>query len=114
MGTSTRAQARVWGPPKATAASTLHSSVLQQDTGRVWPMPSTSEGSHVLAQDLVTVESPRKGYTAGGGRDPPQAWLQPRTHPGATILVLSASSAFCPLVGMPGTQGHPPLGLLPA
>lgn len=53
------------GLPRLGAPSTLHRSELQQDTGRVSPMPSTSEGSHLLAQDLVTVESPRKGNTVG-------------------------------------------------
>lgn len=60
-----------WRLFRAGAPSTLHSSVLQQDTGRVWPMPSTSEGSHLLAQDLVTVESPWKGYTVGCGKSQP-------------------------------------------
>lgn len=58
-----RVRARPQGLSRAGAPSTLHSSVLQHDTGRVRPMPSTSEGTHLLAQDLVTVASPRKGYT---------------------------------------------------
>lgn len=62
---SASAKARLRPPSRAGAPSTLHRSVLQQDTGRVWPMPSTSEGTHLMAQDLVTVESPRKGYTVG-------------------------------------------------
>lgn len=62
---SDRARTRPPGPPRLGAPSTLHRSELQQDTGRVSPMPSTSEGSHLLAQDLVTVESPRKGNTVG-------------------------------------------------
>ena len=41
--------------------------MLQQDTGRVQPMPSTSEGTHLLAQDLVTAEPPRKGDAGGTG-----------------------------------------------
>ena len=62
---SARARSRPPGLPRLGAPSTLHRSELQQDTGRVCPMPSTSEGSHLLAQDLVTVESPRKGKTVG-------------------------------------------------
>lgn len=62
---SARARIRPPGLPRLGAPSTLHRSELQQDTGRVCPMPSTSEGSHLLAQDLVTVESPRKGNTVG-------------------------------------------------
>ena len=83
---SRRVPARLRGLPRVGAPSTLHRSVLQQDTGRVQPMPSTSEGTHLLAQDLVTVESPRKGYTGGmgapvSGRPPePQPSLLPQ-HP---------------------------------
>lgn len=31
--------------------------------GCVRPMPFMSEGTHVLVQDLVTMVSPKKGYT---------------------------------------------------
>lgn len=64
------------------APSTLHRSELQQDTGRVSPMPSTSEGSHLLAQDLVTVESPKKGNTVGWKKCQPEGSCpKPRGHP---------------------------------
>lgn len=62
---SIRGSPRPGGLRRVGAASTLHRSVLQQDTGRVCPMPSTSDGWHLVAHDLVTVESPRKGYTVG-------------------------------------------------
>lgn len=82
---SVRVRAKPWGLPRAGAASKLHSSVLQQSTGRVSPMPSTSEGTHLLAQDLVTVTSPRKGYTVGMGtsvrlarRSWPHTWCRTR------------------------------------
>lgn len=45
------------------APSTLHRSVSQQNTGHVWPKLSTSQGTHSLVQDMVTVASPRKEYT---------------------------------------------------
>lgn len=51
-------------------------------------MPFISKVSHLLEQDLVTVESPRKGYTVGTGglavRTGPFLPLSP--SPGATCL----------------------------
>lgn len=91
-----RGRARLQGLPRAGAPSTLHRSALQQDTGRVRPMPSTSEGTHLLAQDLVTVESPRKGYTAG---------MEHACQAGQAVL------AFTRRVGL--TWGHHP-GLSPS